>query len=63
VDLDPRKIDQRIHGAPVIPPSEVNRYRECFSVAAVGQVGAREQIRAALESAGWKELNDFVAVA
>jgi glycosyltransferase involved in cell wall biosynthesis len=63
VDVDPRKIDQCIHGAPVIPPSEVNRYRDGFSVAAVGQEGAREQIRAELESAGWKELTDFVAVA
>ena len=63
VDLDPRKIDQRIHGAPVIPRSEVNRYRTCFSVAAVGQEGARGQIRAELESAGWKEVTDFVAVA
>ena len=63
VDVDPRKIDQCIHGAPVIPPSEVNRYRDSFSVAAVGQEGAREQIRVELESAGWKEVTDFVAVA
>jgi hypothetical protein len=32
-------------------------------VAAVGQVGARERIRSELESAGWKEVTDFVAVA
>ncbi len=63
VDVDPRKIGQCIHGAPVIPPSEVNRYRDGFSVAAVGQKGTREQIRAELESAGWKEVTDFVAVA
>ena len=63
VDLDPRKIDQRIHGAPVIPPSEINRYRGCFAVAAVGQEGARGRIRAELESAGWREVTDFVAVA
>ncbi len=63
VDLDPRKIGQRIHGAPVIPPSEINAYRDAFSVAAVGQEGARCRIRAELESAGWKELTDFVAVA
>lgn len=63
VDLDPRKIGQCVHGAVVIPPAEVNRYRDSFSVAAVGQEGAREQIRAELESAGWKEVTDFVAVA
>ena len=63
VDLDPRKIDQLIHGAPVVPPSEIDRYRGCFSVAAVGQEGARGRIRAELESAGWREITDFVAVA
>jgi glycosyltransferase involved in cell wall biosynthesis len=63
VDLDPRKIGQSIHGAPVIPPSAVNRYRECFSVAAVGQEGARGRIRAELEAAGWNEVTDFIAVA
>ena len=63
VDLDPRKIDQRIHGAPVISPSAVKRYRDCFSVAAVGKEGARGRIRAALESAGWREVTDFIAVA
>jgi GT2 family glycosyltransferase len=63
VDLDPRKIDQRIHGAPVIHPSGIDEYRDGFSVAAVGQEGARRQIRAELESAGWEEVTDFVAVA
>jgi hypothetical protein len=63
VDLDPRKIGQRIHGAPVILPSDVNRYRDCYSVAAVGQEGARARIRAELKSAGWQEVTDFVAVA
>ncbi len=63
VDVDPRKIGQCIHGAPVIPPSEIDEHRDGFSVAAVGQEGARSQIRAELESAGWKEVTDFVAVA
>ena len=63
VELDSRKIGQRIHGALVVSPSEVNRYRDCFSVAAVGQEGARGRIRAELESAGWEEVTDFVAVA
>ena len=63
VDLNPRKIDQVIHGAPVIQPSGLDEYRDSFSVAAVGQEGARGQIRAELESAGWKEITDFVAVA
>ena len=33
-----------------------------FSVAAVGQEGARESIRQTLEKAGWTEITDFVAV-
>jgi hypothetical protein len=32
-------------------------------LAAVGQPGARERIRATLEEAGLKELEDFVAIA
>ena len=63
VDLNPRKIDQCIHGAPVIPSSGAGEYRNSFSVAAVGQEGAREEIRAELESGGWKEGVDFIAVA
>ncbi len=63
VDLDPRKIDQCIHGAPVILPSGANEYRDSFSVAAVGQEGARGQIRAELEAAGLTEVADFIAVA
>lgn len=63
VDLDPRKIGQRIHGATVIPPSRVHEYRDAFCVAAVGQPGARAEIRRELSEAGWSEPDEFVAVA
>ena len=63
VELDPRKIGQRIYGATVIRPAHINKYRDGFSVAAVGQEGARENIRQTLEEAGWTEVTDFVAVA
>lgn len=63
VELDPRKIGQTIHGAPVIPPREIQRHRDAFFVAAVGQPGAREEIRGALRHAGFVELRDFAAVA
>lgn len=63
VDLDPRKIGQRIRGALVIPPAEATAYRGAFFVAAVGQPGARQEIRAALRKAGFVELEDFAAVA
>jgi glycosyltransferase involved in cell wall biosynthesis len=63
VDLDPRKIGQEIHGAPVIAPDDVDRYRASLALAAVGQNGAREEIRAELRRRGWTEMHDFCAVA
>ena len=63
VDLDPRKVGQEVHGVPVISPQEVGSPAGDFCVAAVGQAGARKEIREALLVLGWRELDDFVAVA
>jgi glycosyltransferase involved in cell wall biosynthesis len=63
VDVDPRKIGQQIHGVPVIPPEKVDLYRGAFSVAAVGKGRARTEIRRTLTERGWRELEDFRAVA
>ena len=63
VDLDPRKIGQTIHGAPVIHPDAVRGYRECYVLAAVGSSLGRADVRAHLKSAGLSEPNDFCAVA
>jgi glycosyltransferase involved in cell wall biosynthesis len=63
VELDPRKIGQTIHGAPVIAPREVQGFRGAFCLAAVGQPGARAEIRQTLTGLGWTETVDFVAVA
>lgn len=63
VDLDPRKIGQEIHGAPVIPPERIDRWPGAFAVAAVGSPGARAEIRAALDAAGWREMEEYCAVA
>jgi glycosyltransferase involved in cell wall biosynthesis len=63
IDLDPRKIGQEIHGVPVIRPESVGEYGGAFCVGAVGQEGARSEIRAALADAGWQEGQDFVTVA
>lgn len=60
VDIDPRKIGQTVHGAPVVPPEGLGAFAGAFVVAAVGQPGAREEIRAALEGMGWR---DWCAVA
>lgn len=63
VELDPRKVGQEIHGAPVIPPGELGRFRGTLGVAAVGRVGAREEVRRGFREEGWREGEDFVAVA
>ncbi len=63
VDLDPRKIGQTIHGAPVIPPSGIDAFRSSYFVAAVGAADAREEIRTSLRAAGFREPEDFCAVA
>jgi glycosyltransferase involved in cell wall biosynthesis len=63
VDLDPRKIGKSIHGALVVAPEQIQRYRGTVCLAAVGQRGARTEIRQALRQAGWREMTEFVAVA
>ncbi|MEX0907973.1 MAG: glycosyltransferase [Gemmatimonadota bacterium] len=63
VELDPRKIGQTIHDAPVVAPDTVEQFKGSFVVAAVGQMNGREEIRAALNSYGWVEGHDYVAVA
>jgi glycosyltransferase involved in cell wall biosynthesis len=63
VDLDPRKIGQTIHDAPVVDPSGIRRFRGCYALAAVGSTVARTEIKAALDAAGWAEVVDYCAVA
>jgi glycosyltransferase involved in cell wall biosynthesis len=74
LDLDPRKIGQRIHGATVISASEVHRLRGMFLVVAVGALSrfrggdepwlpARSEIREHLGRAGFSEGKDFICVA
>jgi len=63
VDLDPRKIGQAIHGAPVISPDDLPGPGSCFALGAVGQAGARAEIRLALVERGWSEERHFLMVA
>jgi glycosyltransferase involved in cell wall biosynthesis len=63
VDLDPRKIGQVIHGAPVVHPDAVGQHRDAYFVAAVGQPDARQEIRNCLNAAGLREPRDYCAVA
>lgn len=74
IELDPKKLGQRIHGAEVISTDELDRLGGAYVVAAVGALSrrplahepwraARDEIRDALERRGFTELEDFVCVA
>jgi FlaA1/EpsC-like NDP-sugar epimerase len=63
VDLDPRKIGQTIHGAPVVHPSAIAEYRGMYVLAAVGSPEARADIRRELHGAGFREPEECCAVA
>lgn len=70
VDLDPRKVGQEIHGAPVWDPGGFRRRfsspggdGDAYVLGAVGAPGAREEIREALRATGREEPADFRMVA
>ncbi|HEU4752124.1 MAG TPA: glycosyltransferase [Armatimonadota bacterium] len=63
VDVDPRRIGQRIHGAPVLDQQTGFRLRgQAFGLAAMGRPEARAELRDALLRAGWKEKTEFRCV-
>lgn len=63
VEVDPRKLGQTIHGAPVLSVPQAASLRGPLHLAAVGQPGARERIRAEARRYGLVEGADLVAVA
>jgi hypothetical protein len=63
VEVDPRKIGQTIHGAPVLPVERARDLEGAMHLAAVGQPGARERIRAEAARLGIVDGRDLVAVA
>lgn len=63
VEVDPRKIGQEIHGAPVVDRGGAGGFRDALHVAAVGQPGVRSEIRTAAADLGLVEMESFVAVA
>ncbi|MCX7625385.1 MAG: glycosyltransferase [Candidatus Sumerlaeaceae bacterium] len=62
VDVDPRKIGQRIYGVPVISPENLGAPEGRFLIVTVGVRGAREEIRDFLGRRGWYELQDYIFV-
>ena len=63
VEVNPRKLGGRLHGAPVVTVAAAGDFRGPLHLAAVGQPGARERIRAEAARLGLVEGADFVAVA
>lgn len=63
VDIDPRKIGQRVHGRPVHGARGFGRSPGVVLLAAVGAPGAREEIRAEALARGFVEGEDFFACA
>ncbi len=63
VEVDPRKIGQEIHGAPVVDTPGGLALQGVLHLAAVGRPGGRETLRRVLREGGLEELRDFVAVA
>ena len=66
VDLDPRKIGQNIHGAIVLRPEDLPGFAapaRPYVLLAVGTPGARREIREALGGLGFREIEDYRAVA
>jgi glycosyltransferase involved in cell wall biosynthesis len=63
VDVDPRKIGQRVYDVPVIGHAELPAVGDAYAVAAVGSEQGRATILAELGERGWREVADFRAVA
>jgi hypothetical protein len=63
VEVNPRKLGGRVHGAPVVSVDGAAALRGPLHLAAVGQPGARERIRDAAARLGLVEGADLVAVA
>lgn len=64
VEVNPRKIGKRIHGVPVVQAEELKQLEDPgLILGAVGQKGARENIRASLNPLGFVEGKDYIFVA
>ena len=63
VDIDPKKIGQRIGATPVIAPEDLPAPGDAFVLAAVASRGARDLIAGRLSTAGYVAGNDWIACA
>ncbi len=63
VDVNPRKVGQRVDGVPVVAHDALPPPGAAHLIAAVGAKGARAEIRAYLDARGWREGPDFTCAA
>jgi len=63
VDVHPGRLGQTIHGAPVVAPDEIPRLPRRPLIVSVAGERPRRQIREALTTMGFRELEDFVCAA
>ncbi|MCA9506067.1 MAG: glycosyltransferase [Spirochaetaceae bacterium] len=63
VDVHPRRLGERIGGAPVIPPEALPTVRPARVVVSVAGAGPRQEIREAMDRMGFEEGDDYVCAA
>ena len=63
VEVHPGRLGQRIHGRPVVPVEAAATIGDALHLAAVGQPGAREEIRRHAARLGLRDGHDLIAVA
>ncbi len=63
VEVDPRKLGKRIHGAPVVPVEQAASFPGALSCGAVAGADGRARVRVLAAELGLAEGTDFVAVA
>jgi threonine dehydrogenase-like Zn-dependent dehydrogenase len=63
VEVDPRKLGKRIHGAPVVPVERASDFPGALALGAVSGPEGRTRVRELAAGLGLGEGKDFVAVA
>jgi hypothetical protein len=63
VEVDPRKLGKRIHGAPVVPVKAAGGFPAALALGAVSGPEERARVRELAAELGLVEGKDFVAVA
>lgn len=63
IELHTGRLGNRIHGAPVVPPTELPRLPRRPVVVSVAGAGPRNEIRRALAAMGFSETRDYICAA